>query len=355
MSGIKQVMLSIAGLSLAAIISVTPLCGQAEQAQAAKAPQAKTQAEYNAYMAMYNENQDLAKKAGLAESFLAAYPDSDFKMGIYQIEIFCYLRLNNPDKVIEAGTKFDTDFPQADAAAKKSVYQPMMQAYQMKNNFEKTVEYGEKLLALDPNDLPALLTLCAVLPERLPPATEEAKRNEQLAKALDYSQRALAQANIITGGAKPAQMSDEQWTAERNRLLAQVNSSLALVYLNKKDYAKSAEYYEQSTSLVKNNPIDFYRLGIAYSMQARALAVEMNNVLKAGQTPETNAKIDDLNAKFGVVRDKAISALAKSAVLKGATEAQATNELKKLYANKNDGKMDGLDAVLSQAAEELKK
>jgi hypothetical protein len=48
-----------------------------------------------------------------------------------------------------------------------------MQSYQQLNNFDKTVEYGDKLLALNPKDLPAFLTLSSILPERLPPAEDK--------------------------------------------------------------------------------------------------------------------------------------------------------------------------------------
>jgi hypothetical protein len=73
---------------------------------------------------------------------------------------------------------------------------------------------------------------------------------------------------------KPAQITDEQWTTEKNKLLATVNSSIGLVHLNKKEYDKASQQYEISTNLTKTNPIDFYRLGIAYTFLARNMAKE---------------------------------------------------------------------------------
>jgi hypothetical protein len=61
-----------------------------------------------------------------------------------------------------------------------------------------------------------------------------------------------------------------------------------------------------------------------------------------------------LKKKFEEFRDKAIIALSKSVVLKGPTEAQAKTELEKLYKTRNNDSLDGLDAVLAKAAEELK-
>jgi hypothetical protein len=62
-----------------------------------------------------------------------------------------------------------------------------MQSYQQLNNFDKTVEYGDKLLALNPKDLPALLTLSSILPERLPQA--EDKKAQQLEKAMEVARK----------------------------------------------------------------------------------------------------------------------------------------------------------------------
>jgi tetratricopeptide (TPR) repeat protein len=355
MKALKKMVFVLAGASLLLMGTCSLVMAQAAQGQApaqAKAPQAKTTEEYNAYSALFKEA-DLAKKAELAEKFLASFPESDFKPYIFQTIIDCYLRLGNKEKVISTGDKFEAEMPQADPSIKKFMFQRQMQAYQLSNNSEKTIEYGEKILVLDPNDLPALLTLCAVLPERLP--SDEAKRAAQLDKGLTYSQKALDLINAIP---KPAPLSDEQWNVEKNKLLASVTSSQALVYLNKKDYPKAAEIYEKSTALVKTNPIDFYRLGIAYSLQARASAVALNDVVKAqqgGQAPVAGAPtIDDLKKKFEEFRDKAITVLAKSVVLKGPTEAQAKTELEKLFKTKNSDSLDGLDALLTKAAEELK-
>ena len=134
-------------------LSVAPLFSQAAAEQ--KQPQAKTKAEYDAYMALYNEAAP-AKKVELAAKFLTDHPETEFKMFVYQMQIDSYARLGNVDKVVETGEKFSSDFPQADNNTKKFVMQRMMTSYQQKNDFAKTVEYGDKLLAIDPKDLPSL-------------------------------------------------------------------------------------------------------------------------------------------------------------------------------------------------------
>lgn len=353
---------------LALAVSVVPLYSQAAAEQ--KQPQAKTKAEYDAYLVLFNE-QNPGKKAELATKFLADYPETEFKMYVYQMQINSYAQLGSADKVVETGEKFATDFPQADANTRKFVLQRMMAAYQQLNNFEKTVEYGEKLLEIDPKDLPSLLTLSSILPERLP--TDEAKRAAQLDKALDYANRAKAEIELLQ---KPAQFADAQWTEEKNKLLATVNSSIGLVHLNRKEYDKAIQQYEISTSLTKTNPIDFYRLGVAYTSLARNAAKDLNEIVAAMNQLQTElqnasdaavkeekekrllelkAKSQESEKQFPEMRDKAIDSLAKSVYLKGLTEQQARTELERLYKSKNNNTLDGLDALIAQAGESLKK
>jgi tetratricopeptide (TPR) repeat protein len=259
----------------------------------------------------------------------------------------------------------------ADNNTKKFVMQRMMIAYQQKNDFAKTVEYGERVLGIDPKDLPSLLVLSSTLSERLP--TEEEKKAAQLDKALEYSTRAIAEIEALQ---KPAPMPDELWTTEKNKLLATVNSSIGLVHLNKKEYDKASKQYEISTNLTKTNPVDFYRLGIAYTFLARNMAKELNELVAAmnqAQTELQNAqdaavkdekqkkllelkeKSQDSEKKFPEMRDKAIDSLAKSVYLKGITEASARSELERLYKSKNNNTLDGIDTLIAQAGESLKR
>jgi tetratricopeptide (TPR) repeat protein len=345
----KLVLCVAAGYLMLATMAI-PVCAQtAEQKQ----PQAKTKAEYDAYLAMYNE-QDASKKAELATKFLTDFPDSEFKPYIYQIEVQTYASIGKADKVVEVGEKFSADFPQADDKTKKFVYHLVMPSYQQLNNFEKTVEYAEKLLAIDPNDLNALLTLSSILPERLP--QDEEKKGQQLAKALDLGQKALT----VVEGARPSEIPEAQWNQAKPNLLASIHASLGLVYLNKKEYGKAIEEYEKSTSLAKNNAIDFYRLGVAYSFQARALAKELNDMVASLQgqaNPDATAAdaAKEKEKKFNEMRDKGIDSLAKSVALKGVTEQQARVELERLYKSKNNNSLDGLDALITKAGEDLKK
>ena len=159
-------------------------------------------------------------------------------------------------------------------------------------------------------------------------------------------------------------------------MLATVNSSIGLVHLNKKEYDKASKQYEISTNLTKTNPIDFYRLGIAYTFLARNMAKELNELVAAMNQAQTELQ----NAQDAAVKDekekKLLELKAKSqesekrflkcatkpsipwrsqSILKGVTEAQARTELERLYKSKNNNTLDGIDTLIAQAGESLKR
>ena len=88
-------------LVLALAAAALPGFGQAAQA---KQPQAKTQAEYNAYKALYDE-QNPQKKAELGEKFLTDFKESDFIANTHTMIIGAYTRAQNWAKVIDAAER----------------------------------------------------------------------------------------------------------------------------------------------------------------------------------------------------------------------------------------------------------
>ena len=76
---------------------------------------------------------------------------------------------------------------------------------------------------------PALLVVSSILAQLLP-TTEEDKKAAQRDKALDYCSRAKAEIELLQ---RPAEIPDVLWTAEKNKLLATVDSSIRLVEANR--------------------------------------------------------------------------------------------------------------------------
>ncbi len=108
--------------------------------------------------------------------------------------------------------------------------------------------------------------------------------------------------------------------AQKTDLTAQLHYTLGLVYLHEKRLASSQQELLTALKSKPNDPITYYRLGIAYVQ-------EMKN-------------------------DQAMDALGKSVFLKGVSEANARDLLKQLYVQKNKSEQ-GMDAFIASAGQKI--
>jgi hypothetical protein len=344
---------SYLGLSLLLMLSLA-LPGLAQQA--------KSKAEYDAYMLFYNE-QNPQRKGEAAEKFLAdpAYKESEFKLPAFQGALIAYRNAQNWAKVMEMADKLTTFLPAADDTLKNFSYENAMVAGQQSGNFDKIVEFGDKVLAINPNNLNAQITLSSMIPERLP--ADEAAKKASLDRALDLATKATAQIPQIFAQ-KPAQFTDEQWNRERANLEGQLSATLGLIHLNRAEYDLSAQKYDVA---LKSNPkdgISHYRLGLAYQYQAS----EATKLVLAAITTENEAKvakaeeavINDLVAKREALemdartkRDKAIDSFARAVAIGGIVGQPAREQLERLYKAKNNDVLDGLDQLINEKKTEL--
>src|SRR5215470_14657669 len=128
-------------LMLILVVSALPGLGQAAAPQAAQAnqPRAKTQPEYNAYLALYNEK-DPAKKAELGEKFITDFKDSDFVPNAYKMIINAYSSLKNWAKVMDSADRL-VALAGVDNATKGFANANAMVAAQNMNNIDKVLAY----------------------------------------------------------------------------------------------------------------------------------------------------------------------------------------------------------------------
>jgi hypothetical protein len=342
------------GLSLFLILALaTP--GVAQQ------PQAKSKAEYDAYIAFYNETNP-ARKAEFGEKFLADNKDSEFVPDAYTLLIRAYTQAQNWAKVMEVADRFIAGVPNTDNNKKLFAYSNAMAAAQQANNFEKIVEYGDKVLAIEPNDLNAQLTLSTMIPERLP--QDDAGKNAALTKANDLATKALAQVQQIFSQPKPANFTDAQWNQQKADLEGQLHSTIGFVHLNRTEYDKAAAEYEVALKATPKDAVSRFRMGLAYQY----LASDASRQLVAAVETENNAKLeradqailDELVAKREAIendvrskRDRAIDELAMAVAIGGVVAQPARDQLERLYRSKNNDSLDGLDQLIGQKKTEL--
>jgi lipopolysaccharide biosynthesis regulator YciM len=326
----------------------------------ARAQQAKSKAEYDAYKAMYDE-QEPQRKAQLAEAFLNDYGDSDFVPAAFQLLSNAYVGARNWRKVVETADRFDQTVPDADSTVKGFMYQRAMAAAEQGRDAAKVVEFGEKVLQVDRNNLGALLTLSTVITDNLPP--DDAEKERSLGRAFQLANRARVQAQQALRS-KPENLTDAQWDAQRMAVFSRIYMTLGVVHYTRGDYEQAAEEYKRVIGYNPRDPFAHLQLGLSYEYEAAGKsalvvdAVAEENEAKTNQAEQ--AVLDQLVARREALEgevlgemDLAIDSFAKAVALGGQAGNLARVELERLYRRKNDDSLDGLDELIEEKRAEL--
>src|SRR5262249_35994348 len=190
----------------------------------------------------------------------------------------------------------------------------IIQAYQQLNDAPKMMEWGEKALGFKPDDINTLMMLSNVMAER--PPTNETEKQKQMQRAEELAHQAVeglpAYLESPEGSSLPA--------AAKTDLTAQSHYTLGLIYLHQKKLGPSQQEFVTALKSKPNDPITYYRLGIAYVQ-------DMKN-------------------------DQAMEALGKSVYLKGVSEEGARDILKQLWVNKNKSEQ-GLEEYIKSAGTKI--
>ena len=156
--------------------------------------------------------------------------------------------------------------------------------------------------------------LSNVMAER-PPSNEEEK-TKQMKRAEELASQALTVLPTFLASPDAANVSAQAKTD----LTSQLHYTLGLVYLQEKKLAPSQQELLTALMSKPNDPVTYYRLGIAYVQ-------DMKN-------------------------DQAMDALGKSVFLKGVSEAGARDILKQLYVQKHKSE-EGLEDYIKSAGSKI--
>jgi len=310
---------------------------------------AQSEVENVAYRAFYGEK-DAATKIQLGEKFLTDFKESTYRSPILVTILPLYIQAENWAKVLDHGEKLSAELPNATASAKVSVYTYAMAAAESTNNTAKMVDFGDKVLAADPTNLQAQVTVATTIPQWMP---QDKTANE---KAFDLANKALAGVAQIFSQPKPANVTDAQWKQARAEYDEQLHSALGMVQVNRKDYAKAAQEYAIVTKSNPKDSVAHFYIGFAYQNQtadaSKALvdatkAFSDARVAKAPQPDidELDAKRQGLEADLDKKMDAALGELATSVAIGGPMEKQARTYLESLYMTKHNS-LDGLDQFI---------
>ena len=184
-------------------------------------PQAKTQDEYKAYQEA------------------AAKPD--------------------PPSLEQAANDFATKYPTSEL--RSVLFQREMQVYQSANNAEKTIEAGKKVIAIDPDNAAALVTVALVIANKT--REGDLDRDERMAEASKYANHALE--SIDNGTGVPAGTADDKVPMFKELVRSMAYSSLGTVEFNRKNYPQAETYLRKSVenSTLQPDPVTWLQLSLA--------------------------------------------------------------------------------------------
>ncbi len=190
-----------------------PAAGQQQSKKEIKDP-----AEYNAYVAAIQQQDNNAKISGL-ESFLQQYPKS---------------------------------------VVREDGMETLMGAYQQAGNQAKVEDTAGRLLQANPNNLRAL-ALKAYLDRAKAEGNQDPQKN--LAEGLELSKRGL---QVLGTAPKPDGMKDEEFTKMKAQMAVIFNGTAGFASLFNKDYKAAQDYLHASLAGDPNNLRDSYPLALAY-------------------------------------------------------------------------------------------
>ena len=231
-------MLTLAGCALAqqpAPAAQKPADQQAAPAQGAapaappqgkRIPQAKTQAEFDAYNAAKANASDPAATEKAADDFAAKFPNSELRVLLYQAA---------------------------------------MRGYQNANNAEKMGAMAEGVLKLDADDPEALVAAGEVIIEST--HDSDIDKDQRWSKAQQYAQHSLQ--TVETDVAIPPGTPQERIDAYKNLLRSSAYSILGAISFNQEKYPEAEKYFRSSIDAYPSqpDPVVVLRLALALDKQ----------------------------------------------------------------------------------------
>ncbi len=209
-------------------------------------PQAKTQAEFDAYKAAAAET-DPAAMERAADDFAAKFPESELRILLYR---------------------------------------NAMHAYQAANSAEKMLDAGRKVLKLDPDDPEALVGVAQVLAERT--RDTDLDRDQRLEEGAKMAQRAVETTD--TDITVPPGTPQDKLDAYKGFLRSTAYYVLGTIQYTREKYADAEGYFHKSLDAFPQQPDPLAVLRLALSLDKQEKYPEaLKYANQAVQLTESNA------------------------------------------------------------------
>jgi tetratricopeptide (TPR) repeat protein len=197
------------------------------QPQGKRPPQAKTQAEFDAYKVAAAET-DPAGMEKSADDFAAKFPDSELRVLLYR---------------------------------------NAMHSYQAANNAERMMEMGRKVLKLDPDDPEALLGVAQVLAERT--HDTDLDKDQRLDEGTKLAQHAVE--TVDTDITVPPGTPQDKVDAYKGFLRSSAYYVLGTIEYTREKYPSAESYFHKSLDAfpAQPDPLAVLRLALSLDKQEK--------------------------------------------------------------------------------------
>lgn len=186
-----------------------------------------------------------------------AAPTAEERSAIQKIK-----EIYEPRERLTLVEEFLAKYPES--SLRGEAYTAASEAYRIQNNYEKSIEYGEKALALNPQNIYALIFTADSLAESALPAQPDYQ--DRLARAEEYGRRALdVLPQAMAGAVRPEQIPEDQFKIQQQYVEAQPHATLGFVYLRRNELAQAEEELTRAIELNQLRPsaYDYLRLAVA--------------------------------------------------------------------------------------------
>lgn len=153
-------------------------------------------------------------------------------------------------------------------------YAAAADAYRKKNKYAQTIEYGEKAIELSPKDAYSMILVADSLAESAVPTQVDYK--ERLTRSENYCRRSLEILPEHFAAIKRPGIPEEQYVAAQQQMEALSRAILGYVHLRRGENAQAVEELNKAmqTASFQAQPLDYYRLGLAYKRQGQMKEAE---------------------------------------------------------------------------------
>lgn len=280
-----------------------------------------------------------------------ACKDSKYRNDAFTVMRTSLITAKNWKGVMDLANRYEKEVPDATKESKIYSMSQGMSAAGQAGDVAKLIEFGDRVIALDPENVNALLIVSTTI--SLNPPSDAAAMDKALAKALDYAKKLVSMA-------RPTQIAENTW---RTAALGPAHGVIGFVYLQKAQYEEAEAEFDQTVKINPKDQLAWYRYGLAatkITIAAQGLIAPAYDEVNKNTTlgPERDAAVakrDAVEKDFEEKRDKAIEILISAVALPDANITKAARvTLESLYNPKHNNTNAGLDELIEKRKAELK-